>query len=117
MRPALCLHLRQYRLGNAQDAEDVGVEQRLGLVDGGFLCRTEQCGASIVDQYVDAPSFCNHMFDALANRGFVTNIQVNQLDTGDGLRSGRVARAAERGNRVRRTVRPPCDRCLMTRRL
>lgn len=35
------------------------------------------------------------MFDALANRGFVTNIQVNQLDTGDGLRSGRVAHAAE----------------------
>ena len=27
--------------------------------------------------------------------GFVTNIQVNQLDTGDGLRSGRVAHAAE----------------------
>lgn len=88
-------HLRQYHLGDAQDAEDVGIEQRLGLVDGGFFCRTDQCGACIVDQCVDASGFRDHMFDTLAYRGFITDIQVDQLDTRDGLRFGRVAHAAE----------------------
>jgi len=64
---ALLAHLRQYRLGNAQDAEDVGVEQRLGLADGGFLRRPEQRDAGIVDQYVDASGLGDDLLDTLVD--------------------------------------------------
>ena len=63
--PALPLttHCRQHGVCHAQDAEQVHVEQSLGLRDRGFLRAAEQTNAGIVDKEVDAPSLDKHFID------------------------------------------------------
>ncbi|TMJ37464.1 MAG: DUF3604 domain-containing protein, partial [Alphaproteobacteria bacterium] len=59
----LASHRRQHRVGHAENAEHVHVEQRLSLGGGGLLRATEQANAGIVDKQVDAPGLGQHVID------------------------------------------------------
>lgn len=87
--------MRQHRLRGAQDSQDVGIEQRLGLGNRGFLRRAEQAHAGTVDQHVDAPRLGDDGLDRLPHRRLVTDIHLDQFDTGHWLGCCPVAHAAK----------------------
>jgi hypothetical protein len=78
---ALTAHAWEHGLDHAQDADDVGVEQRLRLADARFLDGTNQIYTRIVDQHVDAPSAATHLFSAGHGRNLISDIERHELDT------------------------------------
>jgi hypothetical protein len=77
---ALAPHAGEHGLDHAQDAEDVGVEQRLRLADARFLDGTDQIHTGIVDQYVDTASPAAHRFNAGLDRSPISDIERHELN-------------------------------------
>ncbi len=78
----LLSHVRQYRLGDAQYAEYVGIENRCGLIDCCFFHRADQVHSRIVDQYVDTTRLFDNKFDSTLDRGLVSNIHLDKFNAG-----------------------------------
>ncbi|MOA39812.1 hypothetical protein D3C78_1616200 [compost metagenome] len=74
---ALLAHMRQHCLGGTQNAEQVGVEQRLGFSNRSLLRRAEQGHPRAVDQHVDAPGLGDDVLNALPDRRLVTDIHLD----------------------------------------
>jgi hypothetical protein len=70
-------------LDHAQDAEDIGVEQRLRLADAGFLDGTHQIDAGVVDEDVDPAEAAPHIFNAGLNRSLISDVKRHKLDVGE----------------------------------
>ena len=67
-------------MDHAQDADDVGVEQRLRLADARFLDGADQIDTGIVDQHVDAASAAEHLFNAGLDRSLIADIERHELN-------------------------------------
>src|SRR6266702_6657209 len=77
---ALAAHAGEYGLDHTHYAKDVGVEQRLRLVDARFLDGTDQIDTGIVDQNVNAASAAAHVFNAGLDRSLVADIERDELN-------------------------------------
>jgi hypothetical protein len=82
-------------LDHAQDADHVGVEQRLRLADARFLDRPDQIDAGIVDQDIDPASAAAHVINAGSSRGLITNIERHEFDARERTRRRGCADATE----------------------
>src|SRR5262249_59324696 len=92
---ALTPHGWEHGLDHAQDADDIGVEQRLRLADARFLDGTDQIDTGIVDQYVDPASAAAHLFNAGLDRNLIADIERHELDARERTCRCRRADAAE----------------------
>ena len=63
----LLTHVRQHGLDRAQQAEEVGVEQRLGFGNRRFFRRAEQGHTRAVDQHVNALGLSDEGMDCAFN--------------------------------------------------
>jgi hypothetical protein len=75
---SLSTHVRQDLVHHAHDPEDVGVEDGLGLLDGGLFGRTHRAGAGVVDQDVDPPEPFAHFLDRCGDRGVTGDVEVEE---------------------------------------
>src|SRR5262245_39602654 len=73
-------HAREHGLHHAQDADDVGVEQRLRLADARFLDGTDQIDTGIVDQYVDPAGAATYLINAGLDRSLISDIERYEID-------------------------------------
>src|SRR5262245_1012892 len=92
---ALMPHAGEHGLDHAQDAEDVGVEQRLRLADARFLDGPDQIDTGIVDKNVDSASAAAHHFNAALDRSPISDIKRHELDARERSCRCRCADAAE----------------------
>jgi hypothetical protein len=76
-------HDWEHGLDHAQDADDIGIEQRLGLADACFLDGTDQIDTGIVDQHVNATSAAEYLFNAGLDRSQITDIERHELNAGE----------------------------------
>ncbi|MCX5094770.1 TetR/AcrR family transcriptional regulator [Streptomyces sp. NBC_00365] len=74
--------MRQDLVHHAHDPEDVGVEDALGLLDGGFLGRTHRADPGVVDQDVDPQGYYGTSTEAIAKRVGVTQPYLFRLFPG-----------------------------------
>src|SRR5262245_58889295 len=77
----LTAHSGEHGLHHAQNADDVGLEQRLRLGYARFLDGTDQIDAGIVDQYVDPAGTATHLLDTGFNRSLISDVKRHDLNT------------------------------------
>src|SRR5262245_13097246 len=80
---ALTPHAWEHGSDHTQDADDVGVEQRLRLADARFLDGTDQIDTRIVDQDVDPANAASHPINAGVDRSVIADIERHELDACD----------------------------------
>src|SRR5262245_47334293 len=67
-------------MDHAQDTDDVGVEQRLRLVDACLLHSADEIDASIVDEHVDPVYSATQLFNAGLDRNLISDIERYEFD-------------------------------------
>jgi hypothetical protein len=78
--PALPAHPDQHRAGRAQQADDVGVEDDLGLIRRERLGDAGRRDAGVVDEHVDALRAFERLLHATLDRGVVADVDLDHLD-------------------------------------
>src|SRR3989344_7915076 len=82
MSAALATHVRQYRPGHVEHAEDVGGEQTLGLAGAGFFHRAQHAEPGIVDQHIDAAETLDAFCDGLMRLLLAGHVQAHGQQVG-----------------------------------
>ncbi len=116
MPGALLAQLRQNGFGEADEAEDVGLEDRHELGFGRLFDRARDAVARVIDEHIDAAEVRNRIRHRALDRGGVGDVE-RQRQAGLGGTSGRGAAASpvcgpsrRRDVPVRAEARPDADR-------